>query len=192
GSPPQGSCPHARRDPPQAASTTRTPCATTSGPTPSPAITATRCVLKARTLPGSSAAVAALELLAGAAGARIVASRLPAAQHAPEVGHACGRRLDLTQVAGGAHRLQLAHVVVVERQDELDRLRAAGAEQAEVVQHPPGGVLVEAVLVGQVDPRGAHEREALPPLAILRRRSPLEAAPECPPLGRAAGPRAQG
>src|SRR4051794_19635162 len=131
--------------------------------------------------------MAALVLLAGAAGAGIVAADLAAAEAGIERRHSRRRLGDSTQVAGGANPLQLAHVVVVERQHQLDRLRL-GIQQPQLVEQrldvhggQPTGIR------GQVDAGGADQAEPLPALLVGLAGPALEPLPYLPASGGAAG-----
>src|SRR3954470_9181671 len=81
--------------------------------------------------------VAALELLARAARARVVTADLGAAEPRFERRQGLPRRRRIADVARHPHPLELAHLVVVERQDELDRLRLSDGPRWGAGPAPP-------------------------------------------------------
>src|SRR6478672_11205899 len=136
--------------------------------------------------------MAAFVLLAGAARAGIVAADLAAAEAGVERGQSRRRLGDRPQVAAGADPFQLAHVLVVERQHQLDWLRL-GVQQPQLVEQrlgvrggqPPG-------IRGQVDAGGADQAEPLPALLVGLAWPALEPLAQPVAIGGAPGAALQG
>src|SRR5436305_2713694 len=139
-----------------------------------------------------SAAVAALELLARAARARVVAAHLSSAEGGLQRGQRLRGRRSLSGVAGCADAVELAPIVLVERQYQLHRLgldrpRRGARHETEALEQRVALLLAKAVPVDRdVQPRGRHEAEALPALAALVVARCRQLLPERPARRRAA------